>query len=80
MYDSKKTYNFATYLIVIEAKKVGSTETCLGQSKGVHEGSACLHIGRTSEDKSLSSTARLPTVSHSVSVVSIMRAIGAKGV
>lgn len=29
-------------------------------------------IGRTSEDKTLSSTARLPTVSHSVSVLSII--------
>lgn len=30
-YDSKKTYNFDTNLIIIEAKKVGSTDTCLGQ-------------------------------------------------
>lgn len=35
-------------------------------------------IGRTSGNKTLSSTARLLTVSHSVSVVSTIRAIGAK--
>lgn len=30
-YDSEKKTNFATNLIIIEAKKVGSTDTCLGQ-------------------------------------------------
>lgn len=40
----------------LKPTKVGSTDTCLGQFNGIHEGSACLYVGRTSEDKTLSST------------------------